>query len=292
MKNQKVFTVIASMMLLEGILFAQDATSNKDPYNQMISFIKASSELVEEGNKIYPAVNLIDGTDRSWAPSESDENPTIEIIIDSDSYGPGDGIDCLYIKNGFGLDKYFSLNNRVKDIKIELFDYSDKNKPCLVMTAQLSDTKEMQAVKLPYQSRPDRIKIYILSAYKGSKYNDTCISEISLAPIDVKPYSYRPKVSDSSFSDEYFDIKLCSDFHFECNRPRDFSEFFAPGSMLGVSFIKGEWGYTSGGYIFINGYYHFGWTDPEGNAGTDEYEWRTIIFSPNWHNTQFDESNY
>ena len=135
------------------------------------------------------------------------------------------------------------------------------------MSVQLKDMLEVQDIPFPYQVSPELIRITILSVYPGTEFNDTCLSEISLSPITLKPYKYHTFFADG---------------HFESNGTY-FAGLYARGSMEGLTLLHGEWGYTSGGYLFIKGYYHFGWTSPDGDENDSGNHWKTTVFSPDWH---------
>ena len=65
----------------------------------------------------------------------------------------------------------FEKNNRVKEIEIK--DISGK----FNFIAEIEDTPDLQLIFLPYVS--DKLEIKILSVYKGTTYDDTCINFIS-----------------------------------------------------------------------------------------------------------------
>ena len=62
-------------------------------------------------------------------------------------------------------------NNRVKKLKII---FSDER----YQIADLKDVNNFQRILIDRDSPTKFIKLEILEVYKGSKFNDTCISEI------------------------------------------------------------------------------------------------------------------
>ena len=60
---------------------------------------------MEENDKIYSAINLIDGTERSWAADRNDKLPTIEILL-REEIPLGSQLDHLYIKNVSTTKRY------------------------------------------------------------------------------------------------------------------------------------------------------------------------------------------
>ena len=67
----------------------------------------------------------------------------------------------------------YAENSRPKDILIELGDGT-------LIQHTLDDGMGWQSIPLLEPFSTSYVKITILSVYRGSKYTDTCISEISL----------------------------------------------------------------------------------------------------------------
>ena len=74
----------------------------------------------------------------------------------------------------FRTDLY-KKNNRVKKIQIESMDSEEKYNFDYI----LEDTPNFQEIQLPRYTK--KIKITILDVYKGTDYDDTCISGIMTA---------------------------------------------------------------------------------------------------------------
>jgi len=96
---------------------------------------------------------------------------------------------------GYGTLKHFKLNNRIKSAKLSVFEIAGRDaNQCLGMfytrgklleTKMLTfeDTMTIQYFSLSQDERPETGYLYtieIISVYKGSKYNDTCIAEVVL----------------------------------------------------------------------------------------------------------------
>ena len=84
---------------------------------------------------------------------------------------------ALVIFNGFiSYEKpyLYEYNNRVKDLKV----YTSNDEYSFIVT--LEDTPNPQIIFLPCES--DNTILEILSVYKGSRYDDTCIENIATIP--------------------------------------------------------------------------------------------------------------
>lgn len=80
----------------------------------------------------------------------------------------------INIVNGYAKDNsVFGNNCRVKKMK---FSFSDGT----AFTKNLSDTRDLQNIGFGKVIYTDYIKMTIVDTYPGSKYEDTCISYISV----------------------------------------------------------------------------------------------------------------
>ena len=80
----------------------------------------------------------------------------------------------LYISNGLTSSKIsFEINNSIKDCELTM---SDGEKFKLTLSNKYNE--QPYCIELPHPVFTDSIEIKILSVYKGTKYEDTCISEI------------------------------------------------------------------------------------------------------------------
>lgn len=151
--------------------------------------LSASSQLKSNNPKInYLPENVLDGRpETAWVEGKKDSGigEYIDLYMSPTSRGEGDG--CLLVEkigiiNGYGANSdLFMKNNRVKKIKLSYSYYmGEELKEGKDMFFDLKDSIEMQYIVFPKPLYMTQCRLTILDVYKGSKYNDTCISEIKL----------------------------------------------------------------------------------------------------------------
>lgn len=145
-----------------------------------ISSVTATSELVEaqyDGKYLYPPINIVDGNfDNTWCEAETN-GPGIGEAVTIELSQPV-SFDEIQIVNGFVSGKdYYTKNNRIKDIQITQV----AKKHFQQKTYTLSDnTPTWQSVKFSQTQTAQTITFKIMSVYKGSKYDDTCLDDVRL----------------------------------------------------------------------------------------------------------------
>ena len=167
------------------------AANNRWNYNKSLKIksVKATSTLKDADSAKYSAENLVDGTYKSWVEGEDGSGIGTKIefefehpyyFLDATNYA------CIYIANGFGDLRYFRYNNRVKDMNIWIDDAPEPVKVTLL------DYRLPQTIVLRNKlgnKIARKITFEILSVYPGTKYDDTCISEIHIGPAEVNQSS-------------------------------------------------------------------------------------------------------
>ena len=137
-------------------------------------FAEASSELEESGDLTYIAHNAIDGaTSTAWVEGVQGDGigESISITFDNDE----NEIDAICVRNGYEKSEdIFYKNNRVREATVEFEDGS-------VEYFELMDHGYDQIVFFDSPHWGKSITFTIESVYPGSRYSDTCISEIFLA---------------------------------------------------------------------------------------------------------------
>lgn len=149
------------------------------------------SELITWDN--IAASSYLSGQSRDYSPKQAIDRDATTAWVENGTGENANGvneyielssqklvtIEEIHMINGLanGVDTY-NKNNRIKDIKIEFYNSQNPNE-VEVITHTLEDkNSEYQIIKVGGKSA-DSIRIYIEDIYSdGSKYNDTCISEI------------------------------------------------------------------------------------------------------------------
>lgn len=150
--------------------------------------VKTSSIL-----KGYPVTNILDKKiETAWVAGQGVNGDGIGEWVSLDiytekKYSPSDitlfGIIPGYIKN----DKSWEENNRIKTALLVIKtspSYTREPDHFAVLRLLLNDSKELQVFKVgryqKYNSFSQKVWLIIEDVYKGTKYSDTCISEIYL----------------------------------------------------------------------------------------------------------------
>lgn len=158
--------------------------------------VKATSEL-KENTTTYFADNLCDGDYTTpWVEASSDFGSKDKLSFTM--YGNPEkfssfyykNITHLYLLNGFRKsEKTYYENNRVKKIRIvangkSYGEYTLKDKPFNEIN-DFNFAYEADLIDLKNQLLPEKFDIEILEVYPGTKYNDTCISEIVILNVSI-----------------------------------------------------------------------------------------------------------
>lgn len=136
--------------------------------------VSASSQLEDYSGFNYSPDNLFDGNNNTcWAEGASDGGINQSIFIKSHEEI---WIKSISITNGYCKNyELYRNNNRVKKIKIS---FDDKE-----LYFDLSDNFDNPVNILSFEPvKTSSITITIIDIYAGKKWNDTCISEISVNP--------------------------------------------------------------------------------------------------------------
>lgn len=165
----------------------------KISYFQRPEKITASSTLIEKNKAkdFYCAQNLFDGSWKSWVEG-IDGNGIGESI--SFEFEKPVSIANMYIRNGYGELKYYFANNRVKELAIYINDKFHRN-------YKLNDFWNFQELRIDAVN-VQKIKLEIKSVYTGSKYADTCISEIYFQRDAYVSDSEKPVFAADDFTNE------------------------------------------------------------------------------------------
>lgn len=157
----------------------------------MSRYAEASSELESGTMYSYSANNVIDNDPAtSWVEGVSG-NGNGEYIKIYNYYAENKfygfcSIEKIGIINGFAEnERLFFENNRVRTIRL---DYSNiVNGEWIESSAIITfeDTMDMQYYTFSSPVISDSFKVSILEVYPGSKWDDTCIAEFKIFPVEV-----------------------------------------------------------------------------------------------------------
>ena len=135
------------------------------------TMVTASSILHSDGTFNYSIENIIDNDiSTSWVEGAEGygQMEWIEFSADTEQK-----VSQINILNGYCKNQdIYTKNNRIKEVKVEFDDGT-------YITHTLTDKyNEWNFIELDEEHICKKIKIYIISVYTGSHYNDTCVSEI------------------------------------------------------------------------------------------------------------------
>lgn len=134
----------------------------------------AGSVLAPQGRFEYGPRNLIAPPAEGWAWCEGQpgHGEGVQLTL---SWSPrGLPWRTLRIANGYQrTDKTFRDNARVRDLRIRMDDGAS-------LTVRLRDQSGIQTIRLPDWTESARTEFTILSVYPGARYQDTCLTTLSV----------------------------------------------------------------------------------------------------------------
>lgn len=133
-----------------------------------VAGVQASSEHEAETGKYRAEWLLRSGAQASWVEGKPDDGigETVTFLFDKKAK-----IQRIAIWNGYFDQKFFPLNNRVKEIAFSAEGGSET-----VYT--LKDTAVRQDIELKEPLKGKQVRLKIVSVYKGAKWPDTALSGI------------------------------------------------------------------------------------------------------------------
>ena len=137
----------------------------------------ATSELVEaqfEGRYLYSPANMLDGDmSTTWCEAEKNGSGLGQVI--TFEFESPFSFDEIQIVNGFNYKNLYLQNNRVK--KIQLTQVAKKH--FQQKDYELADNvQDWQSIKFEQLQTVQIMTIKILEVYKGTNFDDTCLSDI------------------------------------------------------------------------------------------------------------------
>lgn len=170
-------TTLSAVMAVSAFAAGDSKWFKAQSKEAAIVSASATSELVEaqfEGRYLYSPANMLDG-DMSTTWCEAEKNgPGLNQVITFEFAEPF-SFDEIQIVNGFNYKNLYEQNNRVKKIQLtqvakEHFQQKDYELLDNVPGWQSIKFKQLQTVQI--------MTIKILEVYKGTNFDDTCLSDI------------------------------------------------------------------------------------------------------------------
>lgn len=143
--------------------------------------ITASSKLPASGTSDFSPSNVMDGTSASW--SEGAPGPGIGATLRFEMRYP-DMLRYVMIRNGFGKEKYWKANARVRKLKItdehgntRLVELEDAAEPRVYGLFDLQRDESGHLVS-GQVLRGEDFLFEVVDVYPGERWEDMCVSEI------------------------------------------------------------------------------------------------------------------
>jgi len=166
MSMRSLFSALASILMLALLATPADAAQLK------IAGVLASSSYPDSEEVSYAASNVKDGkVSTVWV--EGEEGSGLGSWIEIDLGGP-QTITHLKLWNGnwYSWD-FWNRHNRAKEIELTFSDASTQK-------FTLADEKAPEVIRFDKPVTTSTIKLKIKGIFRGSTFNDTCISEIAV----------------------------------------------------------------------------------------------------------------
>ena len=164
---KKVF-VYAVLMLVAFPIFAESANIRSAEASSSFSEKLSGKEVV------YDALNAFDGkADTVWCEAKYDSGIGETLTV---SFYEPIKIDEIRIINGFAHKDLYKKNNRIK--KLNIGCVNEDCGPAADYTLK-DDCEDFQSIYLEESATATAVVFTIKDVYSGTKYNDTCIDEIS-----------------------------------------------------------------------------------------------------------------
>ncbi|MBN1411380.1 MAG: hypothetical protein JW969_11095 [Spirochaetales bacterium] len=119
---------------------------------------------------LYSVYNLFDGDPRStWVEGNDGDGFGEDIVV---TFNTEVMIDAIEVMPGYFINNFYDENNKVKTLRV-IADGMEADK------LGFAEKMEPQMVKLKSALSAKKIKFVIEEIYRGTKWHDTCISEIA-----------------------------------------------------------------------------------------------------------------
>jgi len=216
--------------------------------------IESSSTLSPSSTASFIPGHLMDGTRRSWCEGVTGSAAGTTIRVD---LGFTTQLRYLTIKNGYGLEKYWEANQRIRKIRLS-------NEAGRERIIELKDTPGLQQISLEQieqdgagQTRrqpglPGRVfTLEILDVIEGTRWEDACLAEIGFNQW------YYPEFE---MSDSYYSRNLFRQY---------FDGVFPDNDSL---WITNDWGQWVKVYVDSTGHMTRELISGDGTRGSYQYQ--------------------
>ncbi len=149
---------------------AKEACAAASGFNYCVS-----SVLAPQAGNTYGPQNLFDSRlETAWVEGKPGHGAGEWVVIELSAALE---IAAIQILNGYHKNRdVFTKNSRVRGLKVNLSTGTS-------LTVELEDRDGIQEIKLPRGSKISWVQLVLQSAYPGSKFADTAISELRLIPV-------------------------------------------------------------------------------------------------------------
>lgn len=247
-----------------------------------ISIEVSSSSVLADSKDLYSAEKAIDNNPlTSWVEGKEDDGAEEWIKI---SFSYPIEISGVNVKPGYFDDAFWEKNNRVKEIRLTVFENGNRQ----VYSHTFADQMTLQTIPVKKTSA-NAILLEIVSVFPGTEFNDTCIADISLQQADDILYisslqagPFKPPAGVSIINEGSRYENYSDKWHFHRNG-KVIHELFDGAQTLSIrTYEQGAWR-RDGELVFINITYRKS-TNPAGKIVEDlnfnrelKFEWSDIL---------------
>lgn len=172
----------ATAMIVVAALPARAAPfchTERDTQAYVTKIICVDSILASQTGNRYDVESLVDANpSTAWCEGEPGHGIGLGMKITLEESAPVLG---LNIRNGYNKSMdHFLRNGRVKSFRLTVISYDSRQEPRSGVVT-LRDEPLEQRVRIPWKvADPRQIRLEILSVYPGTRFTDTCVSDLSV----------------------------------------------------------------------------------------------------------------
>jgi len=158
----------------------------------VVRWVTSNSELMDTRFSYAPENVLDNDPTTSWVEGDEGAGIGSTLRLELSSSIGGGKLEGVYeiaavgMINGYAANsELYSANNRVKRAVLDLYSIIDSSRPYHEVIWDLDETMEMQYYRFPEPVRMSELSITIEDVYAGTRYDDTCIAEIVVIPVEA-----------------------------------------------------------------------------------------------------------